>query len=314
MKQFYFITCALFFLNLPLGAQVTSVVEGQGFPYALLLNGNELYFSDLEGNKISKIDITISSPSAVDVITGLNGPVGIAFKGNELYIAENSGGKISKIIDISATTLVKTDLVTNLNKPTNLAFKDNELYYSLDVDGKISKIQDVTATTLTVIDLVTGLTNPVGIVFRGNELYITEPKNNTIEDKIYKIDITDINPTLTEVITGVSGPRGVVFNDGVLYFVESSAGKVSKLDVSTLNTIEFNDANENIKIFPNPTVNSFQLSGLKNLENYKVYNVLGKKVLEGIISESKNINVKNLTKGLFFLKLENGIVFKFIKK
>jgi hypothetical protein len=356
MKQFYFLTCLLFFMSATGNAQTSDVASGFAFPYALALNGNELfisdigsdseklskiditastrtatdvltgvsiygiaikgnylYYSDYPNNKISKIDITSSTPIIMDVVTNLNGPVGLAFKGNELYIAENGAGKISKIIDITATTPAVMDVVTDLNLPTKLAFKNNELYFTLDKDGKVSKIDDVTASSIVVTDLVSDLTNPVGIVFKDNELYITEPINR-VTDKIYKIDTTENSPTLTEVITGLSGPRGVVFSGDVLYIVESSAGKVSKIDVSTLSIKQFDKNNSSMQIFPNPSAKFIQIFGLIKTENYKIYNILGKQVLDGVVNNQENINTEKLIKGIYFLKFDNGNSLKFIKE
>jgi hypothetical protein len=41
--------------------------------------------------------------------------------------------------------------------------------------------------------------------------------------------------------------------------------------------------------------------------------VLGKEVSSGIMIDNENINVENLTSGVYFLKLKNTNVLKFIK-
>ena len=41
---------------------------------------------------------------------------------------------------------------------------------------------------------------------------------------------------------------------------------------------------------------------------------MGAEVLKGSINFNENIEISNLTKGLYFLKLENGNTLKFIKK
>ncbi len=52
---------------------------GQG----LALDGNDLYIAEYSGMKISKIDVTQSSPTKVDVITGLDDkPTGTASRGH----------------------------------------------------------------------------------------------------------------------------------------------------------------------------------------------------------------------------------------
>ena len=41
---------------------------------------------------------------------------------------------------------------------------------------------------------------------------------------------------------------------------------------------------------------------------------MGAEVLKGSINFNENIEIRNLTEGLYFLKLENGNTLKFIKK
>ena len=356
MKQIYFLTCLLLFINIKGNSQTSDVLTGLSSPYALTLNENELfisdiqkggiskiditlalpipldiitnegsiydmeikgnflYFSNLRDGKISKTDITLTTPVVTDVLTGLNKPLGLAFKGNELFIAEWGARRILKILDITANTPVVVEVLINLNRPTKFAFKDNELYFTLDADGKVSKINDVTESSLTVTEVVKGLTNPVDIVFNGNDLYISEPKTNTITDKIHKTDISKITPTLTEVTTGISGPRGIIFKENVLYIAETYAAKISKLDISILSLNQFNKNNIDIKIYPNPSTKLLQVSGLIKKEQYKIYNILGEKVMEGIITENENINIRNLKNGVYLFRINKGNTLKFLKE
>jgi hypothetical protein len=69
-----------------------------------------------------------------------------------------------------------------------------------------------------------------------------------------------------------------------------------------------------LKLFPNPSSDYIQISGLTKSENYTIYNILGAEVKNGYISETGEMDIKNLTNGLFFLVFENGNALKFIKK
>ncbi len=68
---------------------------------------------------------------------------------------------------------------------------------------------------------------------------------------------------------------------------------------------------QSIRLHPNPSTDFIRVSGLNKNYNYTVYNVLGKEVLKG--NTKANIDVKNLTKGVYLLKLEGLKVVKFIK-
>lgn len=71
--------------------------------------------------------------------------------------------------------------------------------------------------------------------------------------------------------------------------------------------------NMNIKIYPIPSNDFIQISGLDKTEKIKIYTVLGIEVLKNSISNQK-INIQGLTNGIYFLKFENGHTIRFIKK
>jgi len=87
------------------------------------------------------------------------------------------------------------------------------------------------------------------------------------------------------------------------------------LEINTsLSTTDEELTTKNIKIYPNPSSDFIQISGLTKAENYRIYNVIGKEVNNGIISDNEEMDVQHLTEGLYFLKFENGNTLKFMKK
>ncbi len=72
--------------------------------------------------------------------------------------------------------------------------------------------------------------------------------------------------------------------------------------------------NNTIDLYPNPAKDTFKLSGLFKTENFSIYNTLGSLVKKGNISANDEINIQNLTKGMYFLKLEDGNTYKFMKE
>lgn len=74
--------------------------------------------------------------------------------------------------------------------------------------------------------------------------------------------------------------------------------------------------NSDIKIFPNPVKDSFTIYSEKSsLADYAVvlFNTLGKKVREEVNLKSKNIDISNLKKGIYLLKIKKGNQYKVIK-
>lgn len=106
-------------------------------------------------------------------------------------------------------------------------------------------------------------------------------------------------------------PGGSSFQDNVEYSGDWDF-TVSILS-STLSLDNLN-VNENIKLFPNPSSEFVQISGLRELVNYKIYNVVGAEVKQGVITNDKQIDIKHFINGLYFLKFDNGYTINFIKK
>ena len=275
-------------------------------PEGILLNGNDLYIALNDSDKIVKIDITATSPTTTDVVTGLDGPSGLLLIGNDLYISEFEGGRILKI-DITATNPTATTVVGGLSSPFGLAFNGNDLYISEYYANKISKI-DITVANPTTTDVFVGVNGPSGLAFNGNDLYIAEYNGREIS----KIDITVANPTLTSVVTGTElyDVTKLVFNGNDLYMTVHA--EVLKFTESVV-TSQVDINNSSISIFPNPSTNFIQISGL-NKTTYKIIDILGAEIKAGRISDTERINIQDLTNGLYFLKFENGSTTKFIKE
>jgi hypothetical protein len=85
---------------------------------------------------------------------------------------------------------------------------------------------------------------------------------------------------------------------------------------STNQTLSINEIelDNGIKLFPNPSTDFIQISGLNKVEKYTIYNIIGSEINKGIISNDDEIDVQNLTNGLYFLKFEDGNTIKFTKE
>jgi Flp pilus assembly secretin CpaC len=113
------------------------------------------------------------------------------------------------------------------------------------------------------------------------------------------------------------------WNDGMTYCngesgrqtLISAFGWDIRNDVLDCSTAGVDDQNQlDISIYPNPTNDKLFIQGLSSSSRVSIYNVLGKLVLSQTIS--KEIDVKQLSKGIYMLKIvdeQKEIVRKFIK-
>lgn len=69
---------------------------------------------------------------------------------------------------------------------------------------------------------------------------------------------------------------------------------------------------EQISIYPNPSRDEINISGLNEIAPYSIYNVLGAEVLRGSLGIDDSIGITGFERGLYFLHI-NDTVLKFMK-
>ncbi|SFH76633.1 T9SS type A sorting domain-containing protein [Halpernia frigidisoli] len=69
-----------------------------------------------------------------------------------------------------------------------------------------------------------------------------------------------------------------------------------------------------IKLYPNPSNDYIQITGLNKSEQYKIINSIGAEIKGATMSDNGTIKIRNLSNGVYFLKFDNGETQKFIKK
>ncbi|GEM_PF-4734824 len=149
---------------------------------------------------------------------------------------------------------------------------------------------------------------------------------NTANYGILKLEVEGGN-TILEVKQKISDQIDIPINRQILTFnndvLEDSKTisdyniqKESTLDLkdSTLGIAESSSKSFSLKLYPNPAQNSIQVEGFKVASNYIIYDVSGKKIMYGRVANKEEIDISNLQKSSYVIKLENGEMKKFIKK
>ncbi len=345
MKQNYTFFIILLFVFTTIRSQTSDVIIGLQDPRGMALHGNDLYFSESDGDKISKIDITSTNPTPVEVVSSIFRPYGITIKDNYLYYGLNFDDKIYRIDLTAADPSSTIQEIADVSGPVALAIKDNYMYVSEDYDEeyiyridlnaanpvatefvqvdtptgmafygddlyiaeytRISKV-DLTASTPVVTEVISGI-SPLGLLIDGSDLYYWSGS------KISKIDLTIAGtPIPEEVVTGVGYAYAMAIEGNNLYIVEGGASKISKFSMTTL-SVSDNHSVVKTELYPNPAKEAIRISGIED-ENYIIYNLMGAQVARGSVSDHQEINVRDLVQGVYFLKLENGNTIKFVKE
>lgn len=84
------------------------------------------------------------------------------------------------------------------------------------------------------------------------------------------------------------------------------------LPTNTMGTHETSDKKPSIRIYPNPAADVVHIDGIKD-QDFNIYNVAGQLVKAGSVKQGE-INIRELVKGNYILKIKEIEAVKFIKK
>jgi Secretion system C-terminal sorting domain len=158
---------------------------------------------------------------------------------------------------------------------------------------------------------------PVGSSVSLNAIYTTNPPFN-VNHRYKWANITDGsncgsgNNTFGQESIGVAfgenSPALVAGNNIFTLRFDCVTGvqcnpplQVTVFGVSLMATNEFN-TNNSFKIYPNPATDVLNIETDNELKSAEIYSLLGQKVLT---SNSKQINVSSLAKGIYMVRIEN---------
>lgn len=274
-------------------------------PSSFAINGNELYICIRHANKISKIDLNEPNPVLIDVITDINDPISISLNGNNLYIAQRDANKISKI-NITDSNPIPIDVLTNLNGPRYIVNNGIDMFITENIGQKISKF-NMTDSTPVLIEIMNNIMSN-GIMLKDNELFLCM---GDFLNKVSKINLLDATPTLVDVVSGVNGPTSTIVINNELYIAEFGGNKVTKYALP-LKLDEFT-LKDKIQVYPNPSSTYFSISNLNQKKYIQLLDLNGRIILKDYIDSSVQINIENLSNGLYNINIEGEKTLKLIK-
>lgn len=263
-----------------------SVSEG---PERIIEADGKLYVSQQGGygygNTISVIDLSNNSVSEIEVA---DVPLAMVTKGGFLYVI--CGGKQAWTGEETEGGLFQIDLATNTiskqydfemgDHPNYLGAFGNQLYFVLD--GGIYTINLAEETPEHDLLVQTDVAVAYGF--------------NVIDDKIYIADAVDYVSPGEITIYSLDGVEMASHTVGLL------PNGFYKNDDEGMNVIDHSLAE--VKVYPNPASGVFYVNG-KNISKVEIYDLAGK-IVKSSSSISNGISVKELTNGIYIVKIQSG--------
>jgi Secretion system C-terminal sorting domain len=314
--------------NLTNGANVFNLNVGGTFLKGLTSDGvNFLYATDFTAKKIFKIDV--AATSFTTIATGLvKTPNGILCEPELNRCLIVNWGANAPILAINLTTnAITTVLATTLGNCDGIT-KDScgNYYVSAWSNNKLNKFNPELTGTFTVIPGTLSSPADIDCRFGTTSDTIGIPGGGVLSFP----EIVRPNPIITNTSNTLSTTttfeayqwfyNGVAISDansqtlpalglGVYccQITYATCSIVSNcIEITSLANDTFLNQNEGLKLYPNPSNKKIVIEfPFAQKMSYKVFDILGKKVIEGENSNATNttIDIDNLKAGSYFVKI-----------
>ncbi len=272
------------FFNLPAGGHAFSVVDSNACIFTLNWGIAE---PDVLSATIDVVD-SGNEPSGKIIITESGGTPpyqysidgGIVYTSNNVFTDLNSGNYDVSILDVNACVYTNTVTIDEINVNNSIT-KNSQNQLSVSLSGVIS-YQWINVDTNTRIPGA------------NTDSYTPTESGN------YQVEMV--------IDDGISTKNSLINNSAKA--LQTVLSPVIEVTVSSLSINDIDD--HSFKIYPNPATSSITYSNTLVGEHYKIYNLLGREVGKGEMTQT--LSVSSLANGVYILKVDSYKPVKFIKE
>jgi hypothetical protein len=195
--------------------------------YGTAIGMGRVFVTDLQANKLYRIDPTQPAGALSTVATLGFGPYTVAFDGSRLW-----SGNVASISLITPTVSLPwtvTTITTGFSGPSSMVYDGSNLWVA-DINlGSLFKLDNNGA----ILQTVTGISVPVNPIFDGTNLWVPTSGNNRVT--VIRAATGAILATLSG--NGLDNPLGAAFDGQRILVTNYTAGTVSLWKAADMTTI-----------------------------------------------------------------------------
>jgi len=157
--------------------------------------------------------------------------------------------------------------------------------------------------------------NCLAVPYSNNRIKITweEPlENSPLRYRVYRdgVFVTQVDAPKLEYINIVFGNNQYCYKVTAVYGVSES--DFSNESCTSLNITEYSSK---VNLYPNPANDKIFIESQLIHHNAEIFDMTGKLIMSKLIdSDVATIDISNLTSGIYFIKISNEVVGKFVKE
>ncbi len=268
-----------------------------------LYNGHVIFAQFFEG-KISRFDPNNSQVGITDLVTGLSGVNGLALDSNWLYFSQSHQGYVHRV-NLNNLGAPPQLVANGLAFPGPITIVGDTIYVSEISAHKVSKIPINPIST--PIDFLFMQGRPIGLTAYKDTLYICNYDSN----RIIKTRIKTGPPVASTVANSIFNPTDLLFVNNDMYIAEFGAGNILRIPnlVSTRSRYAF----EKSHLYPNPANEAVYISNREKAIHYRLFDFQGKLLSQRKLHPNQAIDVSGLSKGIYFIQLEDSSIKRLVK-
>ena len=187
----------------------------------------------------------------------------------------------------------------------------------------ISDASGNTATCEAIVSVIDTI-NPILVCPEDQNALITNPDGTyTLPDYIISNEVSATDNCSDNLIITQNPSAGTILGIGttiVNFETADDFGNITtcSFELNVIIELGFNDNNlsEGLAIYPNPSASFITINSKNQLiENVNINDISGKQIidLKNLNTETKNIDISNLSKGIYFISINNQVIKKLIK-